>query len=397
MANTGKALTNVAFRAKMLALIDKLKNQDKTALVRHVDDFEALNKDTFEAGMNAVIEAIPEGGGGGGGYVVTFTLDPTASSEAESLICDKTIEDIIAHVDEHIVGRCSIKNFPADEDASIFCDLYCDNMKFDYQVMKSDNPEYIPMLAQYTYLGFMSDGAILSILNNGTPIDNSGDIGEQSAYYKQHIKIAYMFGSSTPYWTVIFEENGGDDEEAIETTKINFGVDYTYDLNHMQYFIKLLSTPDSDGSNVQIHYYDGGTSGLGRAEQYIFDYFIPPYLRDGYNIRRTALYSPITNGANGVQVCMYNKPAQIEAHLIADSALNYWTKCIFTIDKYEEGSTDNNSNSSGTIEMHMDEDDASNNRIIRHYIKMQLIVDDPSGLHHAKNTYKKLIIPYTVA
>lgn len=100
MPNTGKSLTNVAFRAKILAVIDKLKNQDKTALVRHVDDFEALNKDTFEAGMNALVEAIPEGGGGGGGsdaYEITANLEVDMSTGDLSVSVDKTISDIISH------------------------------------------------------------------------------------------------------------------------------------------------------------------------------------------------------------------------------------------------------------------------------------------------------------
>lgn len=396
MANTGKALTNVAFRAKMLALIDKLKNQEKTALVRHVDDFEALNKDTFEAGMNAVIEAVPEGGGGGGGtgdggYVVTFVLDSTAASEAEALTCDKTIEDIIAHVNEHITGRLIFKNIPIDGAEGTYFDIYLDNLKFDYQKIVTNNPKVEPMVPQFTYLGFVGDFGAAGALN-GDPTGNDGP-----NYYKEYIKMVWLFADETPHWELKSEMIGGDDEETIETTKINFSDDYTLDLNHNQYFIRLLATSDSDGSNATIWFFDG-TDGTSRAENSIFDYFLPPYLRDGHRLRRTALYSPITNGANGTQICMYNKPAQIEAHVNGMALTpSFWRKGIFTIDNYIEGSTSNNSNTSGTIEMHMDEDDPSNNRIIRHYIKMELIQDSPSGLNHAKNTYKKLIIPYTVA
>lgn len=396
MANTGKALTNVAFRAKMLALIDKLKNQEKTALVRHVDDFEALNKDTFEAGMNAVIEAVPEGGGGGGGtgdggYVVTFVLDSTAASEAEALTCDKTIEDIIAHVNEHITGRLIFKNIPIDGAEETYFNIYLDNLKFDYQKIVTNNPKVEPMAPQFTYLGFVGDFGAASALN-GDPTGNDGP-----NYYKEYIKMVWLFADETPHWELKSEMIGGDDEETIETTKINFSDDYTLDLNHNQYFIRLLATSDSDGSNATIWFFDG-TDGTSRAENSIFDHFLPPYLRDGHQLRRTALYSPITNGANGTQICMYNKPAQIEAHVNGMALTpSFWRKGIFTIDNYIEGSTSNNSNTSGTIEMHMDEDDPSNNRIIRHYIKMELIQDSPSGLNHAKNTYKKLIIPYTVA
>lgn len=395
MANTGKALTNVAFRAKMLALIDKLKNQDKTALVRHVDDFEQLNKDTFEAGMNALVEAIPEGGGGGGGtgdggYAVTFTADVSAMEENETIACNKTIEDIIAHADEHITGRLIFKNIPIEGAEGTYFDVYLDNLKFDYQKIVTNNPDIEPMVPQVTYIGFVGDFGAAGALS-GEPTTNDGP-----DYYKTYIKICWLFADETPHWNLITEEIGGGSSEYIEPANIIFNSDYTYALNNNQYYIKLLSTPDSDGSNAQI-YFNDGSSGSGRSEQYIFDYFIPPYLRDGYMLRRTALYSPITIGVGGNQICMYNKPAQIEVHINGtDLTPSFWTKGIFTIDKYEEGSTTNNSNTSGTIEMHMDEDDASNNRIIRHYIKIELIQDTPSGLHHAKNTYKKLIIPYTV-
>lgn len=123
MSNTGKALTNVAFRAKMLELIDKLKNQDKTALVRHVDDYEALNKDTFEAGMNAVIDAIPEGGGGGGGtgeggYSVAFEVEVEDGSDSGdlslSVTSNKTISDIINHSTEQISAYLHF-NIPIDD------------------------------------------------------------------------------------------------------------------------------------------------------------------------------------------------------------------------------------------------------------------------------------------
>lgn len=181
--NAGKALTNVAFRAKMLALIDKLNNQDQTALVRHVDDFEALNKDTFEAGMNAIIEAIPEGGGGGGGtgeggYSVGFDIqiDMENSSEGDFYFiveADKTIEDIIEHEDEQITGFLKWP-FPADEDLTI--DIYTSAKTVTFAHVEDQLAMNI--IFKFDSSNFMGMMMEEEILENQLVFEISGNINE---------------------------------------------------------------------------------------------------------------------------------------------------------------------------------------------------------------------------
>lgn len=58
MSKTGRHLTNVAFRVKVLKIIDKLNGTDSFPIARRTDDFEALNIDTFQVYMDALTEAV---------------------------------------------------------------------------------------------------------------------------------------------------------------------------------------------------------------------------------------------------------------------------------------------------------------------------------------------------
>lgn len=58
MSKTGRHLTNVAFRAKVLNIIDKLKGTESFPIAKRTDDFEALNIDTFQVYMDALTEAV---------------------------------------------------------------------------------------------------------------------------------------------------------------------------------------------------------------------------------------------------------------------------------------------------------------------------------------------------
>ena len=76
-------------------------------------------------------------------------------------------------------------------------------MKFDYQKLHADDPQYASMLDTFNYLGFVCDSAVLSLLNNpGEPAFGN----EGPEYYKAYVKIAYLFSEETPYWTVSFED-----------------------------------------------------------------------------------------------------------------------------------------------------------------------------------------------
>lgn len=393
MANTGKALTNVAFRAKMLALIDKLKNQEKTALVRHVDDFEALNKDTFEAGMNAVIEAVPEGGGGGGGtgdggYVVTFTINPSASSETEMIVCDKTINDIIAHANEHIVGRLIVADVPVGEDPSfgVTAKIYCDNMRFLYQKLESTNPEVTEdMLSEATYLGFISDSSIFQLFNEGEPLDNEGP----EDYYKTYIKISYMFAEENPYWMIYLSE-GESKDTYVNPDHITFPNDKTWDFSRK---VTVNVITETGVGNAEMY----GTSFASslRYEQSFLSYFMPPDFYEG-NIIRTALYGPRIDFANGSQVSIYGKAAQVEVYVNPSADIHSFSAFdgIFTIDKFQATTYLGSMVYAGFIEMHMDEDDATNNRIIKHLVKVEALDDDGNNI--LRTTYKRVAIPYTV-
>lgn len=389
MANTGKALTNVAFRAKILALIDKLKNQDQTALVRHVDDFEALNKDTFEAGMNALVEAIPEGGGGGtgdGGYVVTFTINPTAESETEMLVCDKTINDIIAHANEHIVGRLIIADVPVGEDPSlgVTAKIYCDNMRFLYQKLESTNPEITEdMLSEVTYLGFISDSSILYLLNEGSPLDNEGP----EDYYKTYVKISYMFAEENPYWMMYLSE-GEPKDVYVDPGHITFPDDKTWDFGRKIAINVITETGIGNAETYQFSDPYGS-----RYEKSLLSYFMPPNLYEG-NIIRTAIYGPRMDFANSSQVSIYGKPAQVECYINPSADIHSFSafEGIFTIDKFKATTYSGSMVYAGFIEMHMDEDDATNNRIIKHLVKVEALDD---GNNTVRTTYKRVAIPYT--
>lgn len=383
MGNNGKSLTNISFRAKILEVIDKLKDQNKTALVRHVDDFEALNKDTFEAGMNALVDAIPAGGTSGddsgtGGYVVTFGLD----FENGGVTCDKTIDDIIAHADNHIVGRFVLKDYPLEGEATV--DIYCDNLKFDYQQLHSDNPEIAPTIPEYTYLGFFGDGIVLSVAE-GELLGNSPLDGEETLYCKTYVTIYYVFDDENPHWE--FNEISIEQPE-IETEKIDFPYD-DYTVHFVNTWnVDLLDTPDSNGGNAETY------SGAGiRGEQYFLNYFMPPNLMSG-GANRTSLYSPAINDANGNQLAMYSKAAQVEVRLRDhDSIFN----AIFTINKCSIGHNEvvNGNIVHGYVEMFCDEVDNDNDRIIRHFIRIEVIGNPVTRDYTPKTTYKKMFISYT--
>lgn len=396
MSNNGKSLTNVSFRAKMLEVIDKLKDQDKTALVRHVDDFEALNKDTFEAGMNALVEAIPEGGGGGGGtgdggYVVTFGLD----FQNEGVTCDKTIADIIAHADKHIVGRFVIKDFPMDG-VPVTIDLYCDNLKFDYQQLKSDDPEIAPMIPTYTYLGFSGDGIIFSAVQ-GEPLGNEPVDDGETLYYKVCVMVYYIFDDDTPHWEFDIRDIGGSSPTEIETTSINFVNDDKTAFFTDKWKVVILSSPDTHGGNAETYIMQPDGSSGARGEQFLLNYFMPPNLK--YNEQRTALYSPTVNGAHGTQLKMYSKAAQVELFLDGNNLWpdGFYFDAIFTINRcsVRYNSTNGNEIVSGYVEMFCDEVDDANTRIIRHFIRIEMVADSPHPNRHPKTTYKKIFIPYT--
>lgn len=397
MSNNGKSLTNVSFRAKMLEVIDKLKDQDKTALVRHVDDFEALNKDTFEAGMNALVEAIPEGGGGGGGtgdggYVVTFGMD----FQNEGITCDKTIEDIIAHANKHIVGRFVIKDFPMDGVPATI-DLYCDNLKFDYQQLKSDDPQIAPMIPTYTYLGFSGDGIIFSAVQ-GEPLGNEPVDDGETLYYKVCVMVYYMFDDETPHWEFdIRDVGGGSSPTEIETTNINFVYDDKTAPFTDKWKVVILSSPDSYGGNAETYLMNSDGSSGARGEQFLLNYFMPPNLKN--NEQRTALYSPYVNGAHGTQLKMYSKAAQVELFLDGNNLWpdGFYFDAIFTINRcsVRSNSTSGNDVVGGYVDMFCDEVDDTNSRIIRHFIRIEVVPDSPSPRCHPKTTYKKIFIPYT--
>jgi len=97
MNNNGRAITNASFRRKILDIIDKLKNQNKTAMNPRVDDFEQLNVDVFEAGMAALVQAISSGGGGGE-YNVEI-IEATYDSETEALTTSLSSGEILDYID----------------------------------------------------------------------------------------------------------------------------------------------------------------------------------------------------------------------------------------------------------------------------------------------------------
>ena len=386
MSNTGKSLTNVSFRAKILAVIDKLKDQNKTALVRHVDDFEALNKDTFEAGMNALVDAIPAGGGGGGGggdavYTVTFSMNAN-----DEITCDKDIDDIISHAGEHIVGRFIIEGMVLDPSVNITINIYCDNMKFDYQKLNTDDPSMAPMVSTYTYLGFVSDGGVLQVLRDA-PLMNEGP-----EYYKTYIKIAYMFADENPHWE-FFDETLGDivvNSYDIHMNGNEDTPDVTSDVAK-KYVLRVTNMSSSD-KNAFLE-----KAGIQHYERYLLRYLMPPEYAN-YSDGRTALFSPYINFAN-VQTAIYSKAMQLEIEVDKSSYLipsrdNYYG--IFTFSKIISGYQEiNGVPNSGNIELCSDEYDTINNKIIRHIIRMY-IYDYDAGTYKSACDYTEIEIPYTV-
>ncbi len=98
MNNNGRAITNASFRRKILDVIDKLKNQSKTAMNPRVDDFEQLNVDVFEDGMDAVVEAIESGGGGGGESNVEL-IEAAFDSNTDELTTVLSAGEIIDYIE----------------------------------------------------------------------------------------------------------------------------------------------------------------------------------------------------------------------------------------------------------------------------------------------------------
>lgn len=422
MSNNGKSLTNVSFRAKMLEVIDKLKDQDKTALVRHVDDFEALNKDTFEAGMNALVEAIPEGGGGGGGtgdggYVVTFGMD----FENESITCDKTIEDIIAHANKHIVGRFVVTNFQM-QGAPITANLYCDNLKFDYQQLNSDNPEIAPMLPEYTYLGFSGDAFITYFLNGGIPRGNTPLEDNEIQYYKTCISFYYLFGDENPHWDMNISDIGGNDEPTeVSSTNVdlagndgwleNYPKDYTKKWNSDHLILQVTDITKTilypDGTSVTGPFQNAKIyrDGVDVAAELI-DAFLPSaeslYYGGGSGITRSALASPNVVFNNGViDTPFFIKPAQLEIYVDLDTYLmpgRGTKRGVFTVAGITSWPTKSSTgyNYGGGIILYMDEYDTTitssgSNKLIRHYLKIYRPNNDTNALCD----YCQWQIPYT--
>lgn len=387
MSNTGKSLTNVSFRAKILAVIDKLKDQDKTALVHHVDDFEALNKDTFEAGMNALVDAIPAGGGGGGGggdavYTVTFNMNAN-----DEITCDKDIDDIISHADEHIVGRFIIEGMVLDPSVNITINIYCDNMKFDYQALNTDDPSMAPMVSTYTYLGFVSDGGVLQVLHDA-PLMNEGP-----EYYKTYIKIAYMFADENPHWE-FFDETLGD--IVVNSTDVHInGNENTFDPTTdvtKKYVLRVTSMSSSD-KNAFLE-----KSGVQHYERYLLRYLMPPEYTN-YSDGQTALFSPLINFANGVQTPLYSKALQLEIEVDKTSYLipsRDGYSGIFTVGKIRSYYQETNGiPNAGDIDLYADEYDTINNKLIRHIIRMYIYLDSSRNFQSACD-YTEIEIPYTV-
>lgn len=386
MSNNGKSLTNVSFRAKMLEVIDKLKDQDKTALVRHVDDFEALNKDTFEAGMNALVEAIPEGGGGGGGtgdggYVVTFGMD----FQNEGITCDKTIEDIIAHANKHIVGRFVIKGLPMDG-APVTADIYCDNLKFDYQQLNSDDPSVAPIIPTYTYLGFSGDAFIL-ILLDGAPRENSPLEDNEIQYYKTCVSIYYLFADENPHWELnISDLNGGKTE--IETWNMKLPDDpfnSPNPISELKLVVKNTSYSEYAG-NAMWQYSGMGEFNMGEIVSWFSKYV------GEYKVTRLNGATSISF-ANGAQAIGYKGAAQFPITIDLSSYLSPSRndiQTVFTISKYSAAILDGAFYNGGYLELFSDIDDLANNRIIRHIIIITRYSNN--WVTH----YKQVEIPYTL-
>ena len=399
MPNTGKALTNVSFRSKILAVIDKLKDQDKTVLVRHVDDFEALNKDTFEAGMSALVDAIPAGGGGGGGgdagYVVKFTMD--LSSQDFNISCNKEIDDIINHAEagDHISAILTFVNVPLPEaPPEISFDLYLDNLKFDYQKMKTTSPDYESMVPTYTYLGFVGDFSNANVLGEGEPSTNLGP-----DYYKNYVVISWMFDEETPYWNIDVKDVEQKQED-VSSSHLTMTASDGYQSRSWGEKIEIVlkSAPDADGGNAET--YKTGTGRSVRFEQSILNMFMDLDLKEysgGNSYERTVLYSPNVDFANGNSSRLYAKPAQIEVH-VDGYAVQTGLKLdgIFTID---ECSVDHNGRDSynitnGFIRMHLDAFDDVNNVLVKHVVTID-VHGLPGDAPIQRTVYKRLSIPYT--
>ena len=387
MPNNGKALTNASFRAKMLEVIDKLKDQDKTALVRHVDDFEALNKDTFEAGMNALVEAIPEGGGGGGGtgdggYVVTFGIDMNSGD----VTCNKTIDDIIAHADKHVIGRFVV-DFPIDGAPGTSVSMYCDNLKFDYQQFNSDNPEIAPMIPMYTYLGFTGDAFVLGFLDGeireNQPVDPDHD--KTTLYYKQCISIYYLFNDENPHWEFgLYDIH--DEDSSIDSSKINMSIEDEFN--------------DMPGDPITI-YVTGSTGvidpnmyGSGAIYKMVENF---AHMSKSLNVARTALSSQKVAFHNTYSP-IYSKPAQFDINIeFNDSGYQPYYNRIFTISRYIPYIKDpiTSATTAGRIVMFSDDYNDTNNKIIRHIIDLYYDSTSPE-MYKIKGKYKQVEIPYTV-
>ena len=327
---------------------------------------------------------------GDAGYTVTFSMD--CSNQNMALECDKEIDDIIDNIDNHISGRLIMTNIPIDGAQGVTFDIYCDNMKFDYQKMVSTDSNFDSMVPTYTYLGFVGDFGIGGILN-GEPADNGGP---HNGYYKNYVVISWLFDEEEPSWSMEVENAGGSDEIYDRDISLTYP-DYSYGFGE-KVMLTLLASPDQYGGNATATYPGRPND---RIENFILDRFMPPELTEysgGNSYHRTALYSPLIQ-FNNQWVNLYNKPAQIEVHVNGTAVeTGFYFDGIFTIDKcsIDNNSIDGSSLLSGFIEMHMDEDDSTNNRIIKHIIHMEIVPEQTWGFTHPVTTYKRVAIPYTV-
>lgn len=69
-------LSNVTFMSRIKDIIDKINPDSQFKPdTKSVENYEALNNEVFNYGMEALAEAIEEGGGGGGGGTSALTDD----------------------------------------------------------------------------------------------------------------------------------------------------------------------------------------------------------------------------------------------------------------------------------------------------------------------------------
>lgn len=401
MPNNGKALTNIAFRKKILEVIDKLKNQNPTSLVRHTDDFEGLNEDTFKVGMSALVDAIPTGGGGGGagdaGYVVSFSVND------EGIVADKTISDIKEHAanGEMVFGNLYLQ-LPIDssmpDDAYIY--IYG---TFDFQLLGA-----ILEGAEYPIGGclFTNRGLYCTVLGGRDISPDPSDID----YFSNVLRISGSVDEETgdDVWTLSLET--AEDEDEIALTDISdipsYGMGY---LGHMYQIVATCDATDiSSSENTAAAIYRNGQysdSSDFYVLRYLFESLIDPDFLNmsnseyGYGIR-TGLAGKQINIKSG-NAFIWIRPSQLELQLSLrisyDGSIyeNEKIRGIFNINRFEYSfGSDGSTFRDGILECSMDEDDYANNRIIKHIIHMETHAPFINVSDNAVY-YKRVYIPYT--